>query len=99
MSDIRSNPSDVEDSEDANAVREESLNIVRSVPISEAEIFGFAKPKDKSGVILEFGFYNGRDKNLVTIDSRKLITLKMAENLYSNLKNIFEKNDENKKEG
>lgn len=96
MIDIHASATD----EDAKTeeVKSNSLNIERNVPVSEAEILGVGIRKNRKGVVLEIGYYKDKDKDIIVIDTRKLINLKMAKNLYSKLKVLFDDEDSKAKE-
>ncbi|HAV4458079.1 TPA: hypothetical protein R7Q74_002657 [Acinetobacter baumannii] len=85
----------VEDSEDYKEVSEKKLIVERMVPITEAEILGMSIIKDRSDILLEFGYSKNDNSNIAIIDTRKKLPMKMAKDLYEKLKKHFEGNEEN----
>ena len=70
---------------------ETEVAVERIVPISNVEILGISMKSDDSSVLLELGYIKNQKNGDVVIDVRKEMPLEMAEDLYLNLKNIFDK--------
>lgn len=71
-------------------VDEKETSIDRVVPISSPEVIGIYAKKDNSAILLELGYIKNEKSGDIIIDVRKELTIEMAENLYSDLKDIFE---------
>lgn len=72
------------------SLEEDEAFIERIVPISIPEIIGIYSKKDDSAILLELGYMKNEQKGHIVIDVRKELSLDMAENLYLDLKKIFE---------
>ena len=75
-------------------IDDKEVSIDRVVPISSPEIIGIYAKKDNSAILLEFGYIKNEKSGDIVIDVRKELSLEMAENLYSDLKEIFESSSE-----
>lgn len=74
---------------------DEVVRVERTVPITDTEILGLSVKKDKGddGFILEFGFMKDDNDEIIVIDTRKYLSNKMAKDLYTKLKSIFESDE------
>lgn len=68
-------------------------NIERSVPLSHADLMGFAFLTDES-VVLELGYLKNTKKKEIIIDVRKKLPPHIVRELYEQLKYAFETDDE-----
>ena len=75
-------------------IDDKEVSIDRVVSISSPEIIRIYTKKDNSAILLELKKKKNEKSGDIVIDVRKELSLDMAENLYSDLKEIFESSSE-----
>jgi len=80
--------------ENVKVVDEEELVIERIVAVTEAEILGMSMRLDKSDILLKFGYKKSDNGNIVIIDTRKRLPVRMAKELYTKLKEYLDNENE-----
>lgn len=80
--------------DDVSVVGEEQLEIERIVAVTEAEVLGVAIRSDELDILLEFGYKKSDKSNVAIIDTRKKLPIKMAKQLYEQLKEYFDSEDD-----